>query len=176
MAVEGHMYQQRRGQREKLARSSRLLRRSLRRSRRLHVACDLGDELVLARERPLVAQALPQLEAEVTAVEVPLEVDEKRLDAPLGAAVVQVDADRRGGAVTDGGPRVDPVGGDEKMRRRRDVRRGKAERAASPVARDDRSLDLVGAAEEPCGGFHLTLVEQPADAARRDPFDEGDRM
>ena len=65
----------------------------------LHVEGDLIDELRLARERPLVAQALPQLQPQVRAVEIAVEIEQERLDAALGAPVVGVDADRERGPV-----------------------------------------------------------------------------
>ena len=65
----------------------------------LDVAGDLLHELGLAPERALVAQPLPELDAQRTAVEVALEVEQERLDPPLDAAVVRVDADRERRAV-----------------------------------------------------------------------------
>src|SRR4051794_25966261 len=64
----------------------------------LDVGCDLLHELLLARERPLLAEPLPEREAERPPVEIAREVEEKRLDAPLDAAVVGVDADAHSGA------------------------------------------------------------------------------
>ena len=65
------------------------LRRSDRLSRRLDVAGDLVDQLLLAREHLLVAEPLPQLDDEPAAVEVAVEVEQVRLDPPLLAAVVR---------------------------------------------------------------------------------------
>src|SRR6266545_7598007 len=56
----------------------------------LDVAGDLGDELLLALEGALVAQASPKLEHEPLAVEVAFEVEEVRLDAPFAAAVMRI--------------------------------------------------------------------------------------
>ena len=58
-------------------------------ARLLDVARDLSDEPILARERLLVAQAAPELEDQPPAVEVAVEVEQVRLDAPLLAAVVR---------------------------------------------------------------------------------------
>ena len=76
--------------------------RAARRAGRLDVAGDLLHELGLALERALVAQPLPELDAQRAAVEVAVEVEEERLDPPLDAAVVRVDADRERGAVLVG--------------------------------------------------------------------------
>ena len=64
---------------------------------RSDVLRDLVDELLLAREGALVAEAVPELDPERTAVEVALEIEEERLDPALDAAVVRVDADRERG-------------------------------------------------------------------------------
>ena len=71
----------------------------------LDVARDLSDELLLALEGPLVPQALPELDDQPPPVEVALEVEQERLDPPLVAAVVRVDADRDRGAVPERGAR-----------------------------------------------------------------------
>ena len=53
---------------------------------RLHVSCDLGHELVLGLEDPLGANEVADLDADLLAVEVPVEVEQVRLDEPLPAA------------------------------------------------------------------------------------------
>ena len=60
---------------------------------------DRVDELRLRLEARLVAQALPELDDEPLPVEVAVEVEQERLDPPLGAAVVRIRADRDRGAV-----------------------------------------------------------------------------
>ena len=60
----------------------------------LDVAGDLVDQRLLALERLLVAQPLPELDDQPPAVEVALEVEQERLDASLAAAVVRVRPDR----------------------------------------------------------------------------------
>src|SRR5256885_13698896 len=75
----------------------------------LDVAGDLRDELLLALEGALVAQATPELKHEPLAVEVAFEVQEVRLAPPLAAAVVRVGADRDCRPVTFRGARVDSV-------------------------------------------------------------------
>src|SRR5437868_5126135 len=67
-------------------------------ARRGDVAGDLVDQVLLAREGSLVAQALPQLDDEPAPVQVALEVEQERLDPPFVAAVVRVRPDRDGGA------------------------------------------------------------------------------
>ena len=63
---------------------------------RFDVAPDLGDELGLGGERPLVPKPLPDLDDEPLAVEIALEVEQVGLDPALGTAVVRVRADRDG--------------------------------------------------------------------------------
>src|SRR3954453_17926363 len=67
----------------------------LRRARLLDVERDLRDQVGLALEDPRVASAPPGLDDQAAPVEVPLVVEQERLDAQLGAAVVRVHADRR---------------------------------------------------------------------------------
>ncbi len=55
--------------------------------RRLHVAPDLGDQLVHAIETLLPPQAVEQLDAQLALVAVALEVEQERLDAALVAAL-----------------------------------------------------------------------------------------
>src|SRR3954451_7082481 len=64
----------------------------------LDIAADLRDELGLRRDAPPPTRFPPHREQEPLAVEVAVEVEEVRLDPPLGAAVVRVDADGDGGA------------------------------------------------------------------------------
>src|SRR5207253_8407113 len=122
-------------------------------ARGLHVARDLGDQLLLARERALVAQPRPELERQLLAVEVALEVEEERLDPPLLAAVVRVGADRDRGTMTVGRAGVDAVAGDDDVGRRPQVRGREAERPAARVARDDEASDLGRPAEHPRGAL-----------------------
>ena len=79
------------------------------RPRRLDVAADLRDELLLRREDRLVAEPLPDLDDEPLAVEIAVEVEQVRLDPALGAAVVRVRADRDGGTMLERCARVDAV-------------------------------------------------------------------
>ena len=78
-------------------------------ARRLDVAADLLDQRLLALEDLLVAQALPELDDEPLAVEVAVEVEQERLDAPLGAAVVRIRPDRDRRAMVERRARVDAV-------------------------------------------------------------------
>ena len=77
--------------------------------RRVDVAGDLRDQRVLALEGRLVPESLPELDDEPLAVQVAVEVEQERLDAPLRAAVVRVRADRDRRAVVERRARVDPV-------------------------------------------------------------------
>ena len=133
---------------------------------------DLRDQLGLALEGPLVAQALPELERQPLAVQVAGEVEQERLDPALAAAVVRVGADRDRGAVTVRGARVDAVARDEQARLRPQVRGREAERAAARVACDDRSDHLGRPPEQPCRPVDLAGAEQVADPGRRDALDE----
>src|SRR6185503_2943396 len=141
----------------------------------LDVPRDLRDQLLLALERPLVAQALPQLEREPLAVEVAGEVEQERLDPPFAAAVVRVGADRDRRVVAVGGAGVDAVAGDEQARLRAQVRGRKPERAAARVARDDRARDLGRPAEHRGRALDLAGAEEVADPRRRDALDERHR-
>ena len=125
--------------------------RSLCGARLLDVPCDLRDELGLARERHLVAEPLPELDDEPLPVEIALPVEQERLDAPLGAAVVRVDADRDGRAEVAGRAGVDPEAGDEQIRLDLEVGGREPERAAPLVAADDDPLDLDGPPEQSGG-------------------------
>src|SRR6476659_10577857 len=84
--------------------------------RRLDVARDLRDQSLLVVEDGLVTQALPQLHHESLAVEIPVEVEEVRLDPPLGAAVVRVGADG------DRGTMLEPEAGVDAVRRAGEIR------------------------------------------------------
>ena len=84
---------------------------AVRRPRRLDVARDLRDQLFLGREHRLVAEPLPELDDEPLAVEVAVEVEQVRLDAPLGAAVVRVRAHRDRRPVLERAARIDPEAG-----------------------------------------------------------------
>ena len=66
-------------------------------SRLVDVERDLVDQILLALEGPLVPEPLPQLDHKPPAVQVALEIEQERFDAPLLAAVVRVGADRYGG-------------------------------------------------------------------------------
>ncbi len=129
----------------------------------LDVAGDLVDQLPLAREGALVAQALPKLDDEPPAVQVPGETEQECLDAQLVAAVVGIRPDRDRCAVARGETGVDPVRRDEQIGLGGDVRGRKPERPATSVALDDDPLDLVWAAEE-CGStIDLPCVQELAD-------------
>src|SRR5262245_55090608 len=103
---------------------------------------------MLVLERPLVAQPGPQLDRELSPVEVALEVEEERLDAPLLPAVVRIRPDRDRRTATQRRPGVDPEGGHEKLSRRCEVRRREAEGAAAGVPGNDRPLELGRPAEQ----------------------------
>src|SRR2546425_8363199 len=149
-----------------------VLRRALRGAGLLDVSGDLVDQLALAFERALVAQAPPQLEHEPLAVEIAFEVEQERLHAPLLTAVVRVrpDRDRRTRPMPETG--VDAVCGHDQARVDRQVRRREAERPAPRVAGDDDALDLGGPAEQRGRPLHLAAADKPADTRRGDALDE----
>src|SRR5437870_11939591 len=118
----------------KCAKTCGELRRSARCAGRGDVPRDLLDQGGFALEGALVAQPLPQLDDEAPPVEVALEVEQERLDLPLVAAVVRVDADGDGRGVARRAPRVDAVVRDEQRRVDGEVGGREAERAAAPVA------------------------------------------
>src|SRR5439155_24414094 len=93
-----------------------------------HVEADLCHELVLRRERALVAESGPELDDEPLPVEVALEVEEERLDPPLLAAIVWVRSDRDRGAIAADRAGIDAVCGDEERRVHVEVGGGEAER------------------------------------------------
>src|SRR5213592_971047 len=97
--------------------------RPLRETCRFDVLGDLTDEILLAVERALVAQPLPELDDQSLAVQVAVEVDQVRLDSPFGAAVMRIDADRDGSAVAARRACVDPVRGNEQVGRDVEIRR-----------------------------------------------------
>src|SRR5207245_2649996 len=141
-------------------------------ARLLDVSGDLVDQIALAFERALVAQAPPQLEHEPLAVEIAFEVEQERLHAPLLASVVRVrpDRDRRAGSMPEAG--VDAVRRHDQARVDRQIRRREAERPAPCVAGDDDALDLGGPAEQPGRALHLAGADEPADLRRGDALDE----
>src|SRR5215216_4791211 len=79
--------------------------KSLRRTNCLFRRFHVGGNLAYA----FVPQSLPELQAQMLAVEVALVVEEECLDAALGAAVVWVHADGGGGAPPQGGACIDPM-------------------------------------------------------------------
>src|SRR6266540_7419436 len=121
-----HIQTRRAKPREILGRTNCLLRR-------FHVGCNLPYELVLARERSFVPQSLPQLQAQILAVEVALVVEEECLDAALGATVMRVHTDGGGGAAPQGGACVDPMRRHEQAWLHGDVGSREAERAPALV-------------------------------------------
>src|SRR6266511_1169563 len=121
-----HIQTRRARPREILGRTNCLLRR-------FHVGCNLPYELVLARERSFVPQSLPQLQAQILAVEVALVVEEECLDAALGATVMRVHTDGGGGAAPQGGACVDPMRRHEQAWLHGDVGSREAERAPALV-------------------------------------------
>src|SRR5205085_358091 len=98
------------------------------------VVVDRRDELRLGAEGRLVAEALPQLEDEALPVQVALEVEDERLDAPFGPAEVRIRPDRDRGAMTERRTGVDPELRHEQIPRHREVRGGEAERDTALVA------------------------------------------
>src|SRR5262249_37867171 len=110
--------------------------------RLLDVAGDLRHELLLARERALVAQPAPELDDEAPAVEVADEVEQERVDPALVAAVVRVHADRDRRAAAEGRARVDAERRHEQLRGRSEVRRREAQRPAARIAGDHGPLEL----------------------------------
>src|SRR5712691_11396141 len=149
-----------------------LLRGAPRGARLPDVSGDLLDQLALAFERALVAQAPPQLEYEPLAVQIAFEVEQERLDAPLLAAVVRVrpNRDRRARSMPETG--VDAVCRHDQARVDCQVRRREAERPAPCVAGDDDALDLRGPAEQRGRPLHLAGADEPADMRRGDALDE----
>ena len=115
------------------------------------------------------SRALPELDDEASTVEIAFEVEQDRLDPPLVSAVVWVHADRDRRA-----------GGRARSRRRcrrqarearagtAEVRRRIAERAATLVAENDRSLELRRSSEQARGRRHVARAEQLSDARGRD--------
>src|SRR5918996_6452735 len=71
------------------------------------------------------------------------------------------------------GPRVDPVGGNEQLRRDGEVRRREAKRAAARVARDDRAVDLGRAAEQRRRSADVALAQEAPDLGRGDTLARG---
>src|SRR5262249_34825840 len=134
---------------------------------RLDIARDLRHELRLALERRLVTQPLPELDDHAPPVEVALVVEQERLDAPLVAAVVRVDADRDRRPVVECGARVDPEAGHDEGALDPEIRRRETERAAAGVARDDDPFDLDGPSEQRRRLAHLAGADQLADPRRR---------
>src|SRR5215210_1536235 len=148
--------------------------------RRLDVARDLVDQLLLALEDLLVAQPLPELHHEPTPVEVAIEVEQVGLDPPLLAAVVRVRADRDRGApdlpvVEPGGAGVDPVRRHDQARLHREVRGRIAERPASLVAADDDAVELGWTTEQLRRPRDLARVQAPPDLRRRDALEQRHR-
>ena len=82
-----------------------------------------------------------------SAVEVALEVEEVRLDAPLGAAVVRVRADGDRRPVAERRSRVDPEARHREKRVDGEIRGRIPERPAALVAGDDRPVELERPAE-----------------------------
>src|SRR5206468_2778137 len=142
--------------------------------RLLDVARDLRDELGLVREGPLLAEAIPELDAQPFTIEVAFEVEQESFDPALGAAVVRVDADRDRGAFTACGSRVDAERRDEQRRVGPQIGGREPERAAALVAGDDGSLDLDGPAEERGRGPHVSGRRQEPDLGRRHTLDVRD--
>src|SRR4249919_1459884 len=132
------------------------------------VAGDLLHEGVLALEDRLVPEALPQLDHEAPSVQVAVEVEEIRLDAPLRAAVVRVRADGDRGSVAEAESRVDPVPRAREVRLQAQVRRRVAERPSTLVARDDDTVELERPAEHARCGHDVTLRQRGSDRRRRD--------
>src|SRR5690348_7044439 len=81
----------------------------------LDVLGDLGDQVGLGLEGPLVPEPEPELHDEPLAVQVALEVEQVGFDPTLVAAVMRVDADRDGGAVPAPRAGVDAVGRDGEL-------------------------------------------------------------
>src|SRR3954471_20145097 len=60
----------------------------------VHVTRDLVDQILLAREGPLVAQAPPELDDQPPSVEVAREAEQEGLHPELVTAVVRIRPDR----------------------------------------------------------------------------------
>src|SRR5215207_4465820 len=151
-----------------------ILYRRLRRPRRLHVARNLVDQLLLGSEGAFVAQAPPELENEPLPIQIALEVEQEGLDAPLLAAVLRIDTDRDRGAVPLRLAGVNPVGGHEQLTRHGKICGRKSECSAPRVAGDDRPLHLWRPSEQLGGCLDLARPQQLPDRARGDAFEERD--
>src|SRR5215204_1612218 len=141
--------------------------------RRLDIARDLVDQLLLAAENLLVAQPLPELDHQTAPVEVAVEVEQVGLDPPLLAAIVWIRADRDRGAarlsiLEAGGAGVDPVRGHDQARLDRQVRRRIAECPPSLVATDDDAVQLGRTSQQLRRLGDLTRVQAPPDLRRGD--------
>src|SRR5579884_4205063 len=143
--------------------------------RRLHVPRDLLDELVLARERLLVAQPPPELDHEPLTVLIALPVEQEGLDPPLVAAVVGIDADRDRRADVRDRPRVDAVRRHCELRPHVEVGGREAEPRAAVISADDDALDLEGPPEQARRLGHLARLREGADSRGRDSLDERHR-
>src|SRR3954470_14306575 len=102
-------------------------------TRLLDVAADLGDQLVDRRKQALTAQPSEEVDSQLLAVEIPLEVDEVGLDQHSAAGLElrsHPDVDRRGVAVGD--TAVDALVGPDQALVGHEVGGGKAEVAATP--------------------------------------------
>src|SRR6266545_1681099 len=164
-----HIQTRRARPREILGRTNCLLRR-------FHVGCNLPYELVLARERSFVPQSLPQLQAQILAVEVALVVEEECLDAALGATVMRVHTDGGGGAAPQGGACVDPMRRHEQAWLHGDVGSREAERAPALVPGHHDPFYFGRPAEEGGRPHNVARPQELPHAARRHPFDLGDDL
>src|SRR5919201_1455260 len=151
-------------------------RRANRRSRLLHVGCDLPDEVTLARKRLLVAKVLPQLDDEPLTVEVALEIEEVHLHAPFHAAVVRIHSDRHGRATAARRAGIDAMPRHEQLGRNVEVRGREAERSPALVAEGHLPLDLRRSPEQDRRGGDLPDAGEPEDLRRRHTGDEWYRV
>src|SRR4051812_40610688 len=135
----------------------------------LDIAAHLLDEVVDAREAPLAAQPLEELDRELFAVQIAVPVDQVGLDELMAAGLelrAHADVDRRGNAV---GPRgVDTVARDDEALRRDEVRRREAELAAALVAVHHLAGHGERRAQQLAGVLDGPTEHQAADVARRD--------
>ena len=135
---------------------------------RLDVHGDLRDQLGLAPERRLVAKAIPELDDHPLPVEVAGEVEQERLDSPLGSAVVRVEADRDRRTMVERRTGIDPEGGNEQRVLDPQVR-GRESPSVPPRASPETTTPSTSSGRPRSGAAART---SPAAASRRISVDE----
>src|SRR5438270_2471660 len=139
--------------------------------RPLDIVVDRGHELLERVEPALLADRAPQLNDQPLAVQIAVEIEQMRLDAPLDAVEMRVRPDRYRRAPVVRPARIDAIRRNEESFGDVQVRGGKPELAATSVTADDNPLNLRRSPEQRRGGLGLAGVNEPPDAARGDILD-----